>query len=230
MTKDKILIAEDDPNFGMMLKSYLVVNGYEVELCDDGNKAYSSFGRNDFDLCIFDIMMPFKDGFSLAESIQKGVKRVPFIFLTAKTLKEDQIRGYQLGAADYLVKPFDPEILLLKIKAILRGNKQLSVEPVSTFAIGNFTFDADRRVLKINNKTVKLSPKESALLQLLLIHQDKVLRREEALLKIWKEDSYFTTKSMDVYITKLRKILRQDSDHKIEIENLHGKGFVLSVK
>lgn len=230
MKKPRILIAEDDPNFGLMLQSYLSVNDYEVELYDDGNKAYSAFLAASFELCIFDVMMPYKDGFSLAESISKLDKTVPFIFLTARAQKEDQVKGYKLGAMDYLVKPFDPEILLLKVQAIL--NRQISKTKVkqTVFQIGGFSFTADNRKLKIENEEIKLSPKEAQLLHLLAENQGAVVKRELALTKIWKEDSYFTTKSMDVYITKLRNILRRDTENNIEIENLHGKGFVLKVK
>ena len=227
---NKILIAEDDPNFGMVLQSYLSVNDFEVTLCPDGQKALEAFTKGDFDLCILDVMMPHKDGFSLAESIQAQNRDIPFVFLTAKSMKEDVVKGYKLGAIDYLVKPFDPEILLLKIQAILLQKGEQKTEAITSFHIGNFTFDAEKRLLHIEAETIKLSPKESDLLQLLCQNKDQVLRREEALLKIWKEDNYFTTKSMDVYITKLRKHLRRDTAHTIEISNLHGKGFVLSVR
>ncbi len=229
MKKQRILIAEDDPNFGMMLKSYLSVNGYEVELCDDGNKAFSAFRNSNFDLCIFDVMMPYKDGFSLAASVKSLGSGVPFIFLTAKALKEDQVRGYELGAADYLIKPFDPEILLLKIEVLLSLGSPAIKPSRLKYVIGSFTFTAESRLLQLGPKKTKLSPKEADLLAMLANNLGQVLIREDALNQIWKEDSYFTTKSMDVYITKLRKYLREDPVYKIEITNLHGKGFVLSV-
>ncbi len=230
MHKQKILIAEDDPNFGMVLQSYLSVNEFEVTLCADGEKAIHAFDRQDFDLCIFDVMMPNLDGFSLAQAVKARGRSIPFLFLTAKALKEDMVKGYQLGAIDYLIKPFDPEILLLKIRAILSNPSNTTLEKTTQFTIGNFSFDAEKRILMLQEESLKLSPKEAELLYLLCERQDHILKREEALLKIWKEDSYFTTKSMDVYITKLRKYLRKDTTHQIEITNLHGKGFVLSVK
>ncbi len=229
MSNKKILIAEDDPNFGLVLQSYLSINDFEVNLCPDGNRAFSAFKADDYDLCILDVMMPHKDGFSLAESIQSLGRNTPFIFLTARSLKEDKIKGYQLGAVDYLVKPFDPEILLLKIQAILKSNEVAKPVVAKEHHIGQFLFDPEKRRLALGEEQIKLSPKESDLLQLLCESNGEVLKREDALLKIWKEDSYFTTKSMDVYITKLRKFLRKDKTHKIEITNLHGKGFVLSV-
>ena len=230
MHKKKILLAEDDLNFGMMLQSYLSVNSYEVTWCKDGNEAYGLLSKSKFDLCIFDVMMPNKDGFSLAESFQKLKSKTPFIFLTARAMKEDQIKGYQMGAMDYLVKPFDPEILLLKLEAILRIENQSALPQEKYFKIGSFHFDADLRSLTRDDKQTKLSPKESELLHLLLLKNGEVLTREEALLNIWKESTFFTTKSMDVYITKLRNYLKKDDTHKIEIKNLHSKGFVLSIK
>lgn len=229
MSNKKILIAEDDPNFGLVLKSYLSVNDFDVTLCPDGNQALTAFESGDFDLCILDVMMPHKDGFSLAQSIQSKGRDIPFIFLTARAMKEDMVKGYQLGAIDYLVKPFDPEILLLKIQAILHNREQNTVSQAKSFEIGNFVFEYDKRALKIGEEEIKLSPKEADLLLMLCQNQNQVLKREDALVQIWKEDSYFTTKSMDVYITKLRKYLRKDTEYQIEISNLHGKGFVLSV-
>jgi len=226
----RILIAEDDPNFGMMLKSFLMVNDFQVELCNDGNKAVSAFRSADFDLCILDVMMPFKDGFSVAETIQESGKKTPFIFLTAKAMKEDQVKGYKIGALDYLVKPFDPEILLLKVQAIINRQSASKSNTRNQFQIGKFDFESEKRTLTINEEIIKLSPKESELLHLLATNMGEVVRREDALNRIWKEDSYFTTKSMDVYITKLRKHLRKDTKNQIEITNLHGKGFVMSVQ
>ena len=229
MTKANILIAEDDPNFGMVLKSYLALNDYEVVLCEDGNKAYAAFLSTSFDLCIFDVMMPYRDGFSLAEAVQKTGKNIPFVFLTAKSLKEDQIRGYQLGAIDYLVKPFDPEILILKVQAIL--NQHIATPNLTNYRIGNFSFDFEKRELSlVNNFFHQLSPKEAELLKLLCEKKGMVLKREEALLKIWKEDNYFTGQSMNVYVTKLRKYLKKDTTTTIEILNVHGKGFILRVQ
>lgn len=224
--KQQILLAEDDINFGMMLKFFLEMSGFQITLCEDGNLAVRSFEENDFDLCILDIMMPHLDGFSVAETIIKSKKDIPFIFLTAKALKEDQIKGYKLGAADYLIKPFDPEILLLKIQVLLK-NKDGKSKGNTIFKIGNFTFDYEKRLLTLDEKIEKLSPKETELLKLLCERKDDVLSHEEALIKIWKNDDYFTKQSMNVFITKLRKHLKQDTDYEIEIENLHSKGFVL---
>lgn len=227
--KKKILLAEDDPNFGLMLKSFLSVNSYEVTLCDNGNKAYNAFKSDDYDLCIFDVMMPDKDGFALASDIAKINKKTPFFFLTAKALKEDIVKGYKLGAIDYLVKPFDPEILLLKIQAVLASRSKKEIKQ-SDYSIGSFSFDSNKRQLTIDDNSIRLSPKESELLKLLCDKNGEILTREEALLKIWKEDSYFTTKSMDVYITKLRKYLKADSNYNIVINNVHSKGFLLQIE
>lgn len=226
----QILIAEDDPNFGMVLKSYLEVNDFIVTLCPDGKDALSALQVRDFDLCIFDVMMPNLDGFSLATRLKKENRQIPFFFLTARGFKEDQVKGYQLGAMDYLVKPFDPEILLLKINAILQNHVRQEEAIPRMFEIGSFSFDSETRQLILDGNTQKLSPKESALLQMLCIRKDEVLPREDALVKIWKEDTYFTTKSMDVYITKLRKYLKVDMQNDIQINNLHSKGFMLTVK
>ncbi len=226
----QILIAEDDPNFGMVLKSYLEVNDFIVTLCPDGQDALSALQVRDFDLCIFDVMMPNLDGFSLATRLKKENRQIPFFFLTARGFKEDQVKGYQLGAMDYLVKPFDPEILLLKINAILQNHVRQEEAIPRMFEIGSFSFDSETRQLILDGNTQKLSPKESALLQMLCIRKDEVLPREDALVKIWKEDTYFTTKSMDVYITKLRKYLKVDMQNDIQINNLHSKGFMLTVK
>lgn len=226
MHKPRILIAEDDPNFGLVLKSYLSLNGYEINLCDDGNKALSAFQNQRFDLCILDVMMPYRDGFSVAESMQRSGSQVPLVFLTAKALKEDQIKGYQLGAIDYLVKPFDPDILLLKVRAIL-SQTTAGPKPDIRFQIGAFVFDARLRSLTSPVQQWKLSPKESELLLLLCQQAGQLLHREEALLKIWKEDNFFTAQSMNVYITKLRNYFRSEANTPVEMENLHGKGFLL---
>jgi len=224
----KILIAEDDSNFGMVLQSYLSLNDFEVILMPTGQKAIEQFKNDNFDLCILDVMMPDMDGFTLVERLKLNNPAIPFIFLTARSMKADQIRGYKLGAIDYLIKPFDPEILLLKIQAIL-GHTFDNTSKGMTYEVGDFTFNYDQRKLSLNDTSQKLSPKESDLLRLLCEKQENVLTREEALLKIWKEDNYFTGQSMNVYITKLRKYLKQDPNNQIEIVNLHGKGFILKV-
>jgi two-component system, OmpR family, response regulator len=227
--KQHILLAEDDTNFGLMLKFFLEINGFEVMLCEDGKAAVAVFQENEFDLCILDVMMPNLDGFTVAESITKSKKDVPFVFLTAKAMKEDQIKGYKLGASDYLVKPFDPEILLLKINILLKKGEAGAKSEVHHFQIGNFEFDYEKRTLTLSGKTEKLSPKEAELLKMLCEKQGDILSHEEALIKIWGNDDYFTKQSMNVFITKLRKYLSQDTENEIEIENLHSKGFILKV-
>jgi two-component system OmpR family response regulator len=224
----KILLVEDEKNFGMVLRDYLSMNGFEVTLCENGELGLEAFKAGKFNLCIVDVMMPKKDGFTLASEIKELNKNVPFIFLTARGMREDMIKGYKLGADDYITKPFDSEVLLLKLKAILNRN---SVDNSDTFLheIGKFSFNAKLRILKSeNNKEEKLSPKEAALLNLLCQHKNDVLPREKALKQIWNDDSYFTGRSMDVYIVKLRKYLA--SDPTLEINNLHGNGYSLVVR
>lgn len=224
---NKILLVEDERNFGTILRDFLAMNGFAVTLCENGDIGLSVFKSEKFDLCIIDVMMPKKDGFTLAAEIRELEAKVPFIFLTAKTLREDVIKGYKTGADDYVTKPFDSEVLLYKIKAILARHQ----EPISTqeeFEIGSFLFNSKLRVLKQSNKETKLSPKEAALLKMLCEFKNDVMPREKALKEIWKDESYFTGRSMDVYIVKLRKFLASDS--KIEINNLHGNGYSLQIK
>jgi DNA-binding response OmpR family regulator len=227
MNKARILIAEDDPNFGLVLKSYLSLQQYEVTLCEDGNKALSALQQQDFELCILDVMMPYRDGFSVAQHIQKSGRSIPVVFLTAKALKEDQIKGYRLGAIDYLIKPFDPEILLLKVEAILRRSNHLQ-EVINQYRIGEFVFNPHLRQLSNAETQWKLSPKENSLLALLCQKKGTVLLREEALLKIWGDDNFFTAQSMNVYISKLRSYFRTIEEPPVSIENLHGKGFIIT--
>jgi len=231
MENNKILLVEDDPNFGTVLKDYLSLNDYNVTLAKDGLEGLIMFKNNDFDLCILDVMMPRKDGFSLAKDIRSTNLDVPIIFLTAKTMKEDVLKGYQAGADDYLNKPFDSEVLLYKIKAILqRKETEQSIEEESfEFKIGRFDFNSKLRHLSFNAEEVqKLSPKESKLLKLLAVHKNDLMPRELALTKIWRDDNYFTSRSMDVYIAKLRKYLKKDIN--VEIINIHGEGFRLIEK
>ena len=227
--KHSILIAEDDANFGMMLKIFLEMNGYRVRLCGDGEEAYQAFKEDQFDIGIFDVMMPLVDGFALAENIAKIDKNLPFIFLTAKALKKDQIRGYKIGALDYLIKPFDPEILLLKLKVLLPHTEKANTSDQLTYNIGSFLFDYPKRTLHLNGELKKLSPKEAELLKLLCEKNGEVLSHTEAMIKIWKNDDYFTKQSMNVFISKLRKYLSKDKAHQIEITNLHSTGFILQV-
>ncbi|SEW16286.1 DNA-binding response regulator, OmpR family, contains REC and winged-helix (wHTH) domain [Chitinophaga sp. YR573] len=228
--KPKILLAEDDTNLGMVLKNYLELNDYEVELCRDGILALAAFRREKFDICLLDIMMPNMDGFKLAEEIRDVDPDIPLFFLSAKTMKEDIIQGYKLGADDYIAKPFDSELLLLKIKAILKRNQELNSkeEDIHEFKIGRYEFNARLRTLAKEGETNTLSPKENELLRMLCEHKNDLLPRELALKKIWGSDTYFNGRSMDVYIAKLRKYLKEDTN--IEIVNIHGNGFRLVVK
>lgn len=228
--KPKILLAEDDTNLGMVLKNYLELNDYEVELCRDGILALAAFRREKFDICLLDIMMPNMDGFKLAEEIRDVDPDIPLFFLSAKTMKEDIIQGYKLGADDYISKPFDSELLLLKIKAILKRNQELSAkeEDLHEFQVGRYHFNSRLRSLEHDGQTQTLSPKENELLRMLCEHKNDLLPRELALKKIWGSDTYFNGRSMDVYIAKLRKYLKDDSH--IEIVNIHGNGFRLVVQ
>ena len=226
----KILIVEDDYNFGSILRDYLTLNSYKVVLATNGKDGYNKCFSDDFDLCILDVMMPYKDGFTLAKEIREKKEDLPIVFLTAKTLKEDVLRGFKIGADDYLTKPFDSEVLLAKIKAILKGRNLIKVPEVEEFLfeIGKYNFNSKLRLLSYeSNDSIKLSPKESQLLRLLILYKNDLLPRSIALSKIWRDESYFTSRSMDVYIAKLRKILEEDKD--IEIQNVHGEGFRLIV-
>jgi len=227
MENKNIFLVEDDENFGSVLKSYLEMNDFNVSWIKDGAKAIQNFVLQKFDICILDIMLPNVDGFNIAKKIKELNPEIPTIFLTAKTLKEDILEGFKIGADDYITKPFDSEVLLYKIKAIIKRNK-FSENNEKSFKIGKYEFDSDLRILKFNEDSVKLSPKESELLKMLCLHENKILEREKALSKIWGEDGYFTARSMDVYITKLRKYLRNDPS--IEIENIHGSGFILKIE
>lgn len=231
MENNRILLVEDDPNFGTVLKDYLSLNDYKVTLAKDGLEGLIMFKNDDFDLCILDVMMPRKDGFSLAKDIRATNSEVPIIFLTARTMKEDVLKGYQSGGDDYLNKPFDSEVLLYKIKAILqrKETEQNIEEDTFEFKIGKFEFNSKLRHLSYDGGEIqKLSPKESKLLKLLATHKNDLMPRELALTKIWRDDNYFTSRSMDVYIAKLRKYLKPDEN--VEILNIHGEGFRLLEK
>lgn len=224
------MIAEDDTNFGMVLKDYLSLHDFEVSLYRDGKQALEKFEKGKFNLCILDVMMPVMDGFSLAENIKIKDNHVPIIFLTAKSMKVDMIRGFKIGADDYITKPFDSEILLLKIKALLNRSETIvkAVNEQIEFKIGGFHFNSRLRTISGFGKEQKLSPKEAALLALLCIYLNDILPREVALRKIWNDDNYFTARSMDVFITKIRKYLKDDPN--IELLNVHGNGYRLVVK
>jgi len=226
-----ILLVEDDINFGAILTDFLKLHSYNVTLAKNGIEGLEKFKKNSFGLCILDVMLPFKDGFTLAKEIRDLNKDVPLFFLTAKTLKDDVLKGYKLGADDYLTKPFDSDILLLKIKSIFKRKKITSSESNSKFLyeFANFTLNSKLRILKYNDdKDVKLSPKENELLKLLLNYKNDLMPRELALIKIWNDDNYFKSRSMDVYIAKIRKYLQKDD--RLEIENIHGEGFRLKEK
>lgn len=223
--KTKILLVEDDPNFGTILKSYLELNDFEVMLKSDGKQGLSAFRSYRFDICILDVMMPEMDGFTLAREIKKLNDKIPLIFLTAKTLKSDVIEGFRTGADDYLTKPFDSELLLYKIKAILKRN-QPDEEMPERYLIGSLNFDFPLRQLKKGDEVIHLSPKEAHLLKMLCDAKNGILLRKDALEKIWETDNYFTTRSMDVFIARLRKYLK--SDPALEIINIHGNGFRLT--
>ena len=228
--QNKILIVEDDFNFGNILKDYLILNDYFVVLAKNGIEGMEKFQKENFDLCILDVMMPFKDGFTLGKEIREKNETIPLFFLSAKTLKEDVLRGFKIGADDYLTKPFDSEVLLAKIKAILNRKNFFNVpeSDVYEFEIGKFKFNSKLRFLTYcEEESVKLSPKENQLLRLLVLHVNDLLPRELTLNKIWRDDNYFTSRSMDVYIAKLRKYLKTDA--KVEILNIHGEGFRLVV-
>ncbi len=224
--KGNILLVEDDENLGFVIKDNLEMDGYLVDLAKDGEEGYRLFHSAFYDICLLDVMLPEKDGFTLAQDIRKVNQDVPIIFLTARSLDEDKIRGFQSGADDYITKPFDSEVLLLKIKAILKRNEEMHREEVNAeFDLGNYHFNPRLRELTIDGKVEVLSPKENELLKMLSEYKNDLLSREIALKKIWGSDTYFNGRSMDVYIAKLRKYLKEDSD--IEIVNIHGNGFRL---
>jgi DNA-binding response OmpR family regulator len=221
----KILLCEDDENLGTLLREYLQAKDYETELCVDGEAGYRAFLKDKYDLCVFDVMMPKKDGFSLAKDIRQLNQDVPIIFLTAKTLKEDIFEGFKIGADDYLTKPFSMEELTLRIEAILRRVRGKKNRDRTFYKIGSFTFDTQKQLLSRGGTSTKLTTKESELLSLLCAHANEILQRDFALKTIWIDDNYFNARSMDVYITKLRKHLKGDEN--VEIINIHGKGYKL---
>ena len=224
----QILLVEDDDNFGTVLRDYLQLNGYKVVLTRNGLEGFEKFKKNEFDICILDVMMPYKDGFTLAKEIRSKDKTTPIVFLTAKSMKEDVLKGYKIGADDYLTKPFDSEILLKKLEVLIqRTQKNIKKsKPKSRILIGDFIFNPRLRTLIYKKDApTNLSPKENQLLLMLVENQNDLLSRNIALEEIWSDDNYFTSRSMDVYIAKLRKYLRQDAS--VEIVNIHGEGFRL---
>ena len=225
--KLNILLCEDDENLGMLLREYLQAKGYNAELCPDGEAGYKAFIKNKYDICIFDVMMPKKDGFTLAKEVRAVNADVPIMFLTAKNLKDDIFEGFKIGADDYITKPFSMEELTLRMEAILRRVNGKKNREVTVYQIGKFTFDAKKQILSLGDRSTKLTTKESELLNLLCSHQNEILQRDFALKSIWIDDNYFNARSMDVYITKLRKHLKDDNS--VEIINIHGKGYKLIV-
>ncbi|WP_411272742.1 response regulator transcription factor [Daejeonella sp.] len=228
----KILLAEDDPNLGMLLQDYLQLKGkFEVILCQDGEEALRAFTKEQFDVCIFDVMMPKKDGFTLGREIRKINPKVPIIFATAKAMIEDKSEAYNLGGDDYITKPFRIEELLLRINALLKRvsgpDNSDSADQPTKFDIGNYKFDYTAQMISIGPDQQKVSTKEAELLRLLCLKKNEVLTREEALISIWHDDNYFNGRSMDVFLSKLRKYLKEDP--KVEIINVHGKGYKLLV-
>lgn len=222
--KQKLLLVEDDPSFGSVLKDYLVMNDFDVIHAIDGEDGLGKFKGGEFDLCILDVMMPKKDGFTLGKEIKEIKNDQPIIFLTAKNMREDVLNGYKIGADDYVIKPFDSEVLLYKIRAVLqRHSAEEEKFEQEEFKIGKFDFNAKLRQLTIGEISHKLSPKESELLRMLAVYKNDLMPREVALTRIWHDDNYFTSRSMDVYIAKLRKYLKDDPN--VEIVNIHGEGF-----
>ena len=223
----KVLLAEDDKNLGAVLKAYLEAKGYQTTLCINGKEAFDIFNKKKIDFCIVDVMMPVKDGFTLAQEIRRLDKHIPILFLTAKSLQEDKIRGFEIGGDDYLTKPFSMEELLMRMKAILRRvNENNSTDNKTTiYKLGKLTFDYNRQLLTASSGENKLTSKEAELLRLLCENANDVLDRSVALNRIWQDDSYFNARSMDVYITKLRKYLKEDPA--VELLNVHGIGFKL---
>jgi len=225
-----ILLVEDDINFGALLNDFLTLHSYNVVLAKNGIEGLEKFKKSQFGLCVLDVMLPFKDGFTLAKEIREIDKDVPLFFLTAKTLKEDVLKGYKIGADDYLTKPFDSDILLLKIKSIFKRKQLINSREIvkHEFEFAKFKFNSKLRTLQFESEpTTKLSPKENQLLRMLLSYLNDLMPRELALVKIWNDDNYFTSRSMDVYIAKIRKYLSKDPS--VEIENIHGEGFRLII-
>lgn len=230
MENTKILLVQKDSNFGAILKDYLSLNDFEVVLAKNGMDGYSKFKKDVYDICILDVLMPYKDGYTLAREIRQKNKKIAIFFLTSKTLKNDIIKGYKAGADDYLIKPYDSEMLTIKINSFVERNSDKRKEDNQfLFHIGSFHLNSKLKLLVFNNeKPLKLTPNEAELLKMLILNQNNLMTRKDALMKIWRKDNYFTSRSMDVYITKLRKYLKHDSS--LQILNVHGLGFRLVVK
>jgi DNA-binding response OmpR family regulator len=226
MNKGKILMAEDDTNLAFVVKDNLEINGFTVTLASDGESALAEFGKTKYDLCILDVMLPKKDGFTLAEDIRKKDQQIPLLFLTAKGMKEDRIRGFKSGADDYITKPFSIEELLLRIGVFLKRSKNPG-QKHHIFEIASYTFDYHNFTITRNSKTISLTQKEADILRLFCLHKGSLLKREEILTTVWGNDDYFTGRSLDVFITKIRKYLKEDKS--IIIQNVHGVGFKMQI-
>ena len=226
--KPHIFLVEDDLSFGAVLKSYLELHDFEVDWVDDGQHALAQFNKTTFDICILDVMLPNIDGFTVGTEIRKINSGIPILFLTAKNLRDDVLKGYRIGADDYITKPFDTEVLIFKLKAILKRQSGIQTKESDSYQIGSYLFDSKLRTIERDGTKQKLSPKEADLLKMLCDNQNELLPRETALKKIWGDDGYFTSRSMDVYLTKLRKLFTEDP--LVEIRNIHGSGFMLEIK
>jgi DNA-binding response OmpR family regulator len=226
--KLNILLAEDDENLGQLLHTFLRSKGYETDLARNGKIAFEKFNGGKYDFCIFDVMMPEMDGFTLAKEIREVDRKVPILFLTAKAMKEDKLEGFSIGADDYLTKPFAMEELLARIAAIMRRSEGTTPVEGAKLRVGKINYEPELRLLHLAEGTKKLTTKENQLLQMLVKNENEILDRQATLRAIWGDDNYFNGRSMDVYIAKLRKLLKEDEA--IEIMNVHGKGFKLIVK
>lgn len=228
MTRKKILLVEDDPSLGFVIKDNLDVKGFDVTLCKDGEEGENTFHANQFDVCILDVMLPKKDGFAIAKSIRTKDKAVPILFLTAKSMMEDKLAGFQTGADDYITKPFSLDELICRIEVFLRRSNPISESVEKVYSVGDFSFDPMNLTLKTASTEKTLTQKEAEVLKLLYHNRDRVLKREEILKQVWGDDDYFMGRSMDVFISKLRKYLKEDPN--IQIVNYHGVGFRLEVR
>jgi DNA-binding response OmpR family regulator len=226
--KFSILLAEDDENLGQLLFTYLQNKGFHVILTRNGKGAYERFTKDTYDFCIFDVMMPEMDGFTLAKEIREVDKKVPILFLTAKSMKEDRLQGFEIGGDDYLTKPFSMEELLARVNAILKRVSPVEVNVNTEMYIGKIRYEPELRILHVEEGPKKLTTKENDLLLLLVKNQNEILDRQATLRAVWGDDNYFNGRSMDVYIAKLRKLLKEDEN--IEIMNIHGKGFKLLIR
>lgn len=227
MEKARILLVEDDLNLGILVTDFLEMQGYDVKLCKDGDTGFKAFAQGGFDLCILDVMMPVKDGFTLATQIRSRDKKVPIIFVTARSMKDDKLKGFNIGADDYITKPFEEDELLARVNAVLRRTKEEKPEEPKPeqFTIGKYQFDYGTQSLALNGSEKRMTEKESEVLRQLCLHKNKILKREDALVSVWGQNDYFLGRSLDVFITKLRKYLKDDPA--VSIENVHGVGFML---